>query len=360
MVIPLFKPIITEEMKKSVLEVLDSGRFVSGARVEYFEQAFAEYCQVKNAISVSSGTAAIYLALQALNIGPGDKVACPSFSFIATVSPIKLLGAEPVFIDIGDDYNMNMNDLEKKLTEGIKAVIVVHLYGQMADMSKLMRLKEKYHFSLVKDACQSHGAEYRGKKAGSFGDIACFSFYPSKNMTVAGDGGMVVTSNNELNLQVKALRNHGTRTGASGSRYLSELLGFNFRMSEIAAAIGLVQLKYLDKWIESKRKMAQEYNVLLPDEVIKPIEYPNRKHTYHLYVIRTHHRDELLSKLKEDGIEAGIHYPIPIHRQPIFKETLHLPKTDEFCQQILSLPMHPGLRLQDIKTVCEKLRQYLS
>lgn len=358
MKIPLFKPSVTEEMKKMVLEVLDSGRYVNGPRIEHFEGVFADYCRVNFAAAVSSGTAAIYLALRAFNIKPGDKIACPSLSFIASTSPVTLVGAEPVFIDVGDDYNMDMNDLEKKLANGIKAVIVVHLYGQTADMERLFALKKKYRFWLIEDACQSNGAEYRGQKAGSFGDIACFSFYPSKNMTVAGDGGMVVTDNRDLYSCIRALRNHGVREG--GSRYLSELSGFNFRMSEIAAAIGTVQLKHLDNWIESKRKLAQIYNTLLPGEVIKPIEYPNRKHTYHLYVIRTPHRDELMNKLKDDGIETGIHYPIPIHRQPVYGNDLNLPKTDEFCRQVLSLPIYPSLSHRQIEVICKKIKQHLS
>lgn len=356
--IPLAQPIITEEMRQQVLGVLDSGRFVSGPRVEQFEELFANYCNTKAATAVNSGTAAIYLALRALGIGPGDEVACPSFSFIATASPILLVGAKPVFVDVGDDYCMDMNDLELKLGDKTKAVIIVHLYGQMGDMGRLLELRRKYGFFLVEDACQAHGAEYQGKKAGSFGDIACFSFYPSKNMTVAGEGGMALASDTELNVRLKALRDHGIVHGEGRGRYISELLGFNFRMSEISAAIGIVQLKYLDDWIEARREIAKQYQEWLPDEVIKPRECPKRRHVYHLYVIRTLRRDDLSHRLGEDGIATGVHYPIPIHRQPVFSQALHLPKTEQLCQQILSLPMYPGLRREQVQYICQKIGDF--
>lgn len=357
--IPLAKPVITEEMKKQVLEVLDSGRFIGGPRVEQFEEAFANYCNVTMATAVSSGTAAIYLALRALEIGPGDEVACPSFSFIATASPILLVGAKPVFVDVNDDYDMDMNDLELKLGDKTKAVIIVHLYGHMGDMEKLMALKRKYGFFLIEDACQAHGAEYNGRKSGSFGDIACFSFYPSKNMTVAGDGGMALTSDKALDVKLKALRNHGIVHGQGRGKYISELLGLNFRMSEISAAIGMVQLKHLEDWIEMRREIARQYQEWLPEEVIKPRECPGRRHVYHLYVIRTLKRDDLSRSLQEDGIETGIHYPVPIHRQPVFSQEWHLPKTEQFCQQILSLPMYPGLGREQVQYICQKINNHL-
>jgi len=356
--IPLARPIITEEMRREVLEVLDSGRFVSGPRIEQFEEVFAGYCNAKKATAVSSGTAAIYLALQALGVGPGDRVACPSLSFVATASPILLLGAKPVFVDVGDDYCMDMDDLELKLGDKTKAVITVHLYGQMGDMGKLMELKRKHGFFLVEDACQAHGAEYQGKKAGSFGDIACFSFYPSKNMTVAGEGGMVVTSDKELDVKIKALRNHGIVHGKGRGEYVSELLGFNFRMSEIAAAIGIVQLKHLEDWIKRRREIADLYSRLLPPQVVGPKEYPGRKSVYCLYVIRTEKRDQLRQFLAERDIATGIHYPVPLHKQPVFATNEHLGRTEAICQQILSLPMFPQLREEEVEFVCQTINDF--
>ena len=357
--IPLTRPIITKEMKKQVLAVLDSSRFVSGPRVEQFEEMFAQYCNTKWATTVSSGTAAIYLALRALGIGPGDEVACPSFSFIATASPILLVSAKPVFIDVDDDYSMDMNDLESKLGTKTKAVITVHMYGQMGNMKQLMELKGKHGFSLIEDACQAHGAEYDGKKSGSFGDVACFSFYPSKNMTVAGEGGMVTTSEQELETKLKALRDHGITHHKGPGEYVSSLLGFNFRMSEISAAIGAVQLKHLEEWIEQRRNIAGQYQEWLPANLVKPYEYPGRKHVYHLYVIRTPKRDALRGMLQEKGIQTGIHYPVPLHQQPVFSHSSPIPKTERFCQQILSLPMYPGLKNNQIQYICQQVNQAL-
>jgi perosamine synthetase len=358
--IPLSRPMVDEEMKNQVLAVLDSRRFVAGPRVEKFEDDFSNYCGVTHATAVSSGTAAIYLALKALDIRPGDKVACPSLSFIATATPILHLGAEPVFVDVGDDYNMDMADLARKLTPEIKCVIVVHLYGQIADMEKLLELKKKHGFFLIEDACQAHGAEYIGKKSGSFGDIACFSFYPSKNMTVAGDGGMVLTKEKELDIRLKAFRNHGIIPGPGTNKYLSNSLGFNFRMSEISAAIGIVQLRKLDQWIDARRRVAGQYHQYLPKELILPWEQPGRKHAFHLYVIRNPNRDKLRNNLLDDGIETGIHYPIPIHRQPPFSMIAYLPNTDRFCQQVLSLPMFPELSFDEVRYICTNIGRHLA
>ena len=357
--IPLSRPTITKEMKRKVLEVLDSGRLVKGPKVDEFEGKFARYCGVKHATAVSSGSAAVYLALQALGVGNNDEVICPAHTFIASASPILLLGAKPVFVDVGQDYNIDMDDLEKKLTPRTKAVIAVHLYGQMCHMDRLLELRAKHGFYLVEDACHAHGAEYKGKKAGSFGDIACFSFFPSKLMTVAGEGGMVVTNKEELEVRVKALRDHGRDYRRAEAKFISDFLGSNFRMSEISAAVGIEQLKYLDSWIERRREIASLYNRLLPEEIVKPIEYPERKSVYYLYVIRTTKRDELSRFLWQSQIETGIHYPVPLHKQPIFAMDLYLPRTEEICQQILSVPMYPGLKDKDVEYVCHKIGEFV-
>jgi len=357
--IQLAKPIITEEMKEKVLEVLDSGRFVKGPKVREFEEKFSNYCEVKYGTAVSSGTAAIYLALRALDIGPGDEVLCPSHSFIASASPILLVGAMPVFIDIGDDYLMNMDDVKRKITNKTKAILCVHLYGQMCDMDRLMELKEKHNFYLIEDAAQAHGAEYGGRKSGSFGDLACFSFFPSKNMTVAGDGGMVLTDDEELDAKVKALRDHGRDYRKKEGKFSSTMLGFNFRMSEISAVIGAEQLKHLDEWVDKRRRIARLYNELLDDRVIKPKELEKRKHAYHLYVIRTKERDALKEFLQKNEIGTGIHYPIPIHQQPIFSGNCSLPRTERICKEILSLPMHPALKDEEVEYVCDKVNEFL-
>ena len=345
-------------MKEKVLQVLDSGRFIKGPRVKEFESEFAKYCKVKYGTAVSSGTSAIYLALRALDVGAGDEVIVPSHSFIASATPILMVGATPVFVDVDTDYNMDMNDLENKITEKTKAIICVHLYGQMCDMDRLMELKEKHGFYLIEDACQAHGAEYDSKKSGSFGDISCFSFFPSKNMTVAGDGGIAITSNEELDARLKALRDQGRDYRTKEGKYVSTILGFNFRMSEIAASVGLCQLELLDEWIKKRRKIADLYNKLLPNEIAKPNEPKYKKHVYHLYVIRTDKRNELKEYLHKDGIDTGIHYPVPIHKQPIFSGNWKLPFTEKICKEILSLPMYPNLEKEQVEYVCEKVNDF--
>lgn len=356
--IPLSKPVITEEMKKRALEVLDSGRFIKGPKVIEFEREFANYCGVRYGGAVSNGTAAIYLALRALEIKEGDEVICPSHSFIATAEPILMLGARSVFADIGEDYNLDLDDVKKKITDRTKAVICVHLYGLMCDMRELVELTENRGLYLIEDAAQAHGAEYYGKKAGSFGDIACFSFFPSKNMTVAGDGGMTVTNDEDLDAKVKALRDHGRDYRRKDSKFSSTMLGLNFRMSEISAAIGMEQVKLLDAWIEKRRKIAGWYNELLEEGVDKPREFEGRKHAYHLYVIRNEQRDTLRDFLSSNGVETGIHYPLAIHQQPIFSGSWNLPRTEAVCKEILSLPMYPGLERDSVEFVCEKVNEF--
>jgi dTDP-4-amino-4,6-dideoxygalactose transaminase len=358
MKVPLSVPTITGEMKKAALEVLDSHRYIKGPKVSEFEEKFAKYCGVLYGSAVSNGTSAIYLALKALNIGPGDEVIVPSFSFVASATPILFAGAKPVFVDIGEDYLMDLHDLEKKITKKTKAVMCVHLYGQMCDMDKLLDLKKKHGFYLIEDACQSHGAEFKGKKAGSFGDINCFSFFPSKNLTVCGDGGMLVTNSQELKNKIDMLRDHGRDYSTKEGKFKSTVLGFNFRMSEISAAIGIEQLRHLDEWINKRREIAKTYDKLLTSKIIKPAENSGRKHVYHLYVIRTDKRDELKDFLSKNEIETGIHYPLAIHQQPIFYGKWSLSMTEKFCKEILSIPIYPSIKKDQIEFVAEKINEF--
>ena len=365
-VIQLSKPIITEEMKQRVMEVLNSGRFIKGQQVKNFETEFANYCNVNHGVAVSSGTAAIYLALRALGIRQGDEVILPSHTFIATAEPILMVGAKPVFVDIGNDYNLNIEDVKRKITPWTKAIICVHLYGQMCNMDALQDvISEKYkHYNqkiyLIEDAAQAHGATFRYKKAGSFGGVACFSFFPSKNLTVAGDGGMVVTNDNELDTKLRALRDHGRDYSTKEGKYLSTMLGFNFRMSEIPAVVGSEQLKLLDSWNEKRRELAGLYDKLLADIPVEtPIAGENQKHVYHQYVIRSKQRDELKNYLHKNGIETGIHYRIPVHLQRIFDGETVLPRTERVCGEILSLPMHPLLSEEDVEFVCKKIKEVI-
>jgi dTDP-4-amino-4,6-dideoxygalactose transaminase len=358
MKVPLCIPTITDEMKNAVLNVLDSHRYIKGPKISEFEDKFARYCGVKYGSAVSSGTSAIYLALRALDIGPKDEVIVPSFTFIASATPILFVGAKPVFVDVGHDYLMDMDDLKKKITKKTKAVVCVHLYGQMCDMDRLLELKEKYGFYLIEDACQAHGAEFKGKKSGSFGDIGCFSFFPSKNMTVCGDGGMTVTNDKELKNKIDMLRDHGRDYSTEEGKFKSTILGFNFRMSEISAAIGIEQLKHLDGWIKKRREIAKTYDNLITDKVVKPFENKNRKHVYHVYAIRSKKRDELRKFLSKNDIETGIHYPLAIHQQPIFSGRWNLPLTEKFCKEILSIPIFPSMKKEQIEFVAEKINEF--
>ena len=357
--IPLSKVYMDDDIKNAVLEVLDSGWYILGEKVRQFEERFADYCGVKYAVCTSSGTSAIFLSLLSIGIGPKDEVIVPSFSFIATVSPILHLGAKPVFADIDlRTYNLNPNAVEKKVTKRTKAIIPVHLYGHPADMDPLIEVAEKNGLHILEDACQAHGAEYKGKKAGGIGHIACFSFYPSKNMTVCGDGGIITTDCEETSEKIQMLRNHG-RT----EKYVHDLLGYNLRFNEIQAAIGLKQLEKLPNWIEARRKIAKMYSNALKSKVTTPIEESWAKHVYHMYVIRTQKRDNLKKYLEYHKISAGVHYPLPIHRQPAvlsyIKSRGALKNTDECARSVLSLPIYPTQSKREVRYVYEKVIDFL-
>ncbi len=358
MKVPLSAPTVTEEMKQSVLKVLDSGRFVKGPMVEEFESQFSSYCGTRYGIGVNSGTSALYIAIKALGIKQGDEVLLPSHTFVATATPVLLAGGKPVFVDIGDDYLMDMEDLERKITDKTKAIICVHLYGQMCDMKRLNEIKKKHDLYLIEDACQAHGAEYEGRRAGSFGDISCFSFFPSKNITVCGDGGMAVTGSSDYEGVMRSIRDQGRDYRTAEGKFTSTILGLNFRMSEISGAIGTEQLKLVDSWIEKRRKIAETYDRLLSSDLIKPIVNEKCKHVYHLYVVRSKKRDDLKKFLAEKGIETGIHYPLPIHSQPLFQGNWDLPNTDRITGEILSLPIFPTMKKEQVKFVCEKINEF--
>ncbi|RLI46221.1 erythromycin biosynthesis sensory transduction protein eryC1 [Candidatus Bathyarchaeota archaeon] len=346
---------MSQDIKDAVCEALDSGWYILGEMVAQFERKFADFCGVKNAVCVSSGTASIFLSLLALGVEPGDEVIAPSFSFMATASPILHIGAKPIFVDITPrTYTLDPNEVEKKLSKRTKAIIPVHLYGHPADMDSILEIAEKNNLFVLEDACQAHGAKYKGRKVGGIGHVACFSFYPSKNMTVCGDGGIVTTDDEEVAEKIRRLRNHGRR-----AKYVHETLGYNLRFNEIQAAIGLKQLEKLPSWNENRRKIAHAYNESLNDLVITPIEERWAKHVYHMYVIRTEKRDALQEFLKKHGISTGIHYPIPIHKQPAVSEivdsNLTLKNTEESAATVLSLPMYPQLTQSEVEYVCEKI-----
>ncbi|MGP8321712.1 MAG: DegT/DnrJ/EryC1/StrS family aminotransferase [Methanosarcinaceae archaeon] len=346
---------VDSDIKKVVEQVLDSGRYVKGDNLRHFEREYADFCNTEYAIGVSSGTSAILLSLMALGIKKGDEVIVPSHTFIATASPVKFLGATPVYIDIDPQtYTIDPAKIEAKITKNTKAIIAVHLYGHPADMDPIKELADKHDLTIIEDACQAHNAKYKGKKTGYLGDIAVFSFFPSKNMTVAGDGGMVTTSNEELAGKISMLRDHG-RTG----KYIHEMLGLNLRLSEIPAAIGREQLKHLDEWTDKRRHIAKKYNTLLNGVVETPTEAQWAKHVYHLYVIRTEDRDDLSKHLNDHGISTGIHYPVPVHKQPCMQAgNISLPVTDACVDRILSIPMHPKLTGEQIEYISLKIQEW--
>jgi dTDP-4-amino-4,6-dideoxygalactose transaminase len=294
----------------------------------------------------------------ALNIKRGDEVIIPSFSFISTATPIIEVGAKPVFVDIeAKTYTVDPEKIREAVTKRTKAIMPVHLYGHPANMDPIMEIAEESDMYVIEDACQAHGAEYKGKKVGGIGHVACFSFYPSKNMTVCGDGGAVVTNNGEIAETVRKLRDHGRR-----DKYVFELKGYNLRFNEIQAAIGIKQLEKLPEWNEARRNIARMYNQALEGLVTTPVEEPWAKHVYHLYVIRTKKRDELREFLSRHGISTLVHYPVPIHKQPAITSALGaqpaLKNTEKLAEEVLSIPMYPTLTNREIKYVSDKITKF--
>jgi perosamine synthetase len=362
----LAKPILDDEMKEAAIYALQSERFVLGESVHKFEEEFARYCGTRFAVSTSSGTAALSLSLIALGIGAArDEVITSPLSFVASANSIIHAGAAPKFADVNPQtYTIDPNSVLASLANGrTKAIIPVHLYGFPAAMDELREAAHRHKFALVEDACQAHGASYKGGIVGSIGDVGCFSFYPSKNMTVGGDGGMIVTNDDTIAESVNSLRNCGR---VKGSNYIHDKVGFTQRLNTVQAAIGRVQLKRLDKWNEMRQGTAAKYDKLLSDleEVVTPPRGDkDSKPVYHLYVIRCARRDELRAWLGERGVETGIHYPAPIHLQPIYRKMFgfrggEFPRSEEVCKDVLSIPMHPNLSPDEIEFVSESIHEF--
>lgn len=361
--IPIAKPLIGDEEINAVVEVLKSGMLASGKEVEAFEREFAQYLGAKYGIATCNGTTALDVALKALKIKEGDKVITTPFTFIASANSILFQGAKPIFADIDPKtFNLNPDDVLEKITDKTKAILVVHLYGQPADMKAFKEIAEDYKLYLIEDCAQAHGAEFEGQKVGTFGDIAAFSFYPTKNMTT-GEGGMVITNNEELARRAKLLINHGQT-----KKYYHEELGYNLRMTNIAAAIGRAQLKKLDKWNAKRAENAK----LLTEGISKikgltpPYVDPRVKHVFHQYVIRVEDdfpltRNELMEKLREKGIGTAVHYPMPVHWQPLYQKLGYpkecCPNAVEASMRVLSLPVHPAVSEEDVAYIINALRE---
>jgi dTDP-4-amino-4,6-dideoxygalactose transaminase len=336
-----------EEIDTAIMRVLESGWYILGEEVRFFEEEFARYIGVNYGIGVGSGTDAITLALKACGIGPGDEVITVSHTAVATVAAIELSGAMPVLVDISPDmYTLDPDQIEEVITPQTKAILPVHLYGHSADMDRIVPIAEDHDLYVIEDCAQSHGGLLHGRKTGSLGDIAAFSFYPTKNLGAIGDGGMVVTDDADLAEQVRLLRQYGWK-----DRNMSTIPGMNSRLDEIQAAILRVKLQYLDDDNLKRRDIARVYGQILPSkDLVLPIEADTASHVYHQYVIRTPMRDALRTYLTTHGVETSIHYPVPVHLQPAYRERLinhQLSRTETICREILSLPMHPYMEEHD-------------
>lgn len=354
--IPISKPDISELEKSAVIQVMDTGMIVMGPVTEKFEEAFASYCGVKHAIAVSSGTTALHLALLAHRIGPGDEVITSAFTFAATVNAILFVGARPVFADIDETtFNIKPEEVEALITPKTKAIIPVHLYGHLCDMDALLDISSKHGIPIIEDACQAVSASYEKRLAGSFG-TAAFSFYATKNL-MCGEGGMITTNDDEIAEECRMLRSHGMRR-----RYYHEILGFNFRMTDMEAAIGLTQLKRLPEF-NAKRAFNAAYLSAKIESVETPRVRSGFTHAWHQYTVRINHgrsRDEAVKQLNEAGIGTGIFYPIPLHKQPHIRKivgNINLPTTEQMANEVFSLPIHPQLSKDDLEMIVQEVNK---
>jgi len=347
------------ELETAVLQVLRSGRYILGEPVAQFERDFADYCGTRHAVAVNSGTSALHLALLAAGIGRGDEVITTPFTFVATVAAILLAGARPVLVDV-DPVTLTLDpaQVEAAISPATKAIIPVHIYGQMADMDPLMLLANRRGLVVIEDACQSHGAEYRGRRAGGLGLAGCFSFYPGKNLGACGEGGLLVTDSDAVATAARCLRDWGQK-----ERYNHIAKGFNYRMDAIQGAALGVKLKYLEEWTEKRRRHARHYDQLLDGigPIERPVEMRGRRHVYHVYAIRSRDRTMLQESLAAQGIQTGLHYPIPVHLQPAYADLGYrrgdFPVSELAAQQVLSLPMYPELTPAQIDTVTEAIKR---
>ena len=344
---------------KSINDVLESGWFILGKNVEFFEKEFASFCNVKHGIGVASGTDALFLSLTALGIKGGDEVITTPLSAVATSFAITFIGAIPVFVDIEPEtYNIDAAKIEEKITKKTKAILPVHLYGHPCDIDPILDIAKKHNLCVIEDACQAHGAEYKGKKTGGFGNLAAFSFYPTKNLGACGDGGIITTNIDELEGKIRLLRDYGQKI-----KYHHSVLGFNSRLDELQAAILRVKLKNLERWNEKRRRNARLYNKLLNSlDVVLPKEKKYAKHIYHQFIIRIKKRDQVQNWLKSNGVLTDIHYPIPIPFQKAYKNLSlskgSFPIVENFVNENLSLPIFPELEDKQIQKVARLIKDF--
>jgi dTDP-4-amino-4,6-dideoxygalactose transaminase len=348
---------IKDEVNAAIQGILESCQFTLGSEVSAFEVEFAAYCQSKHGIGVNTGTSALHLALLAADVGPGDEVITVPFTFVATVSAICYTGATPVFVDIDPrTFNMDPNGIEAAITEKTKAIIPVHLYGQPVDMDPILEIARRHGLVVIEDACQAHGAEYKGRRTGSLGDMGCFSFYPGKNLGAYGEAGMVVTDNPDYARTIRMLRDWGAER-----KYHHVLKGYNYRMEGIQGAVLRVKLRHLEAWTEARRRAAAHYEMLLAgSEIPTPGVMPYARHVYHIYAVRTRNRQAWQEALQAQGIQTGIHYPTPVHLLPAFAdlgyELGQFPHAERAANEVLSLPMYPELAAEQREKVAQAVR----
>lgn len=380
---------IKHDVEKHVLKILSSANYIMGENVRQFEKEISEYLGVKNAISVGNGTDALVIALKSLGVREGDEVITSPFTFFATAESISAVGATPVFADVRlDTFNIDPSEIEEKITSRTKAVMPVHIFGQPCDMDEIMAIAKKHDLYVIEDACQAIGAEYKGKKVGTIGDIACFSFFPTKNLGCAGDGGMIVTNNDALATICKALRTHGS--GADGKKaynllnnidenmeednsidntvynplkYYNYLIGYNSRLDEIQAAILRVKLKELDIWNDLRKEHVKFYDENLKDTAfITPFEEEAVKHVYHMYILQSEARADVVSYLKDRGIATGVYYPVPLHLQKVYKALGYkpgdMPNAEYLSERTFAIPVYPELNKEQREYIVDMLKSF--
>jgi dTDP-4-amino-4,6-dideoxygalactose transaminase len=362
-VIPPANPVFNKEMEEAAINALRNERYILGESVDKFEEDFAKYVGTDYAVSVSSGTNALHLALLARDLTIGGEIITVASSYIATSNAILHANGTPIFCDINDEYLIDVKQITSKISKRTRGIMPVHLYGHPADMDEINEVAQKNNLFVIEDCAQSHGAFYKGKMTGNFSDMGCFSFYSTKNMTVCGDGGMVNTNDEKLAEKIKLLRNHGQHP-----KDVHTILGYTARLNTVNAAIGRVQLKYLPDWIEERRKIAKKYNEHLSDIdeiILPPGDTEIKKPSYHLFEIKTKKRDELLRFLKENKIICLIHYPTPIPYQPLYKNLFgfkegDFSKSEELSAQAMDIPMFPGLKDEQVKYISEKIHEFFN
>ncbi len=379
---------LEKDINRAVLEVLSSSDYIMGKAVKQFEKEFASYLKVKNAISVANGTDALIIAMKALGIKEGDEVITTTFTFFSTAESISAIGAKPVFVDIDTaTFNIDCSKLINKITDKTKAILPVHLFGLPANMKDILVIAKEQGLYVIEDACQAIGAEYHGKKVGTLGDVACFSFFPTKNLSCAGDGGMIVTNNDDIADIARAIRTHGSgvygrraynlmndiheeleannieNTVYNPTKYYNYIVGCNSRLDTIQAAILKVKLKKLDEWNDDRRKNATFYNSNIVNKLIeKPMDNIESKHVYHMYVIKSDYRDKLSYYLKEKGIATGVYYPIPLHLQKVYSGLGYkegdLPKSEYVSKRTLAIPVYPELSMEQKQYIIDTINDF--